>query len=103
MFGDAATAVTAALEVRDAVSEVGLRCRVGVHSGNVVRRGHDIGGLAVQITARVCAEAPPDQVLVTECVNRDGVPRNVALRSIGEHALKGVPGPCPLFVAERAS
>lgn len=91
VFSDGITAVDAALALRDAMLELGLHCRVGVHAGDVVRRGKDIGGLAVQIAARVCAEAPPDTVLVTESVAALGVSDAVALHPSGEYELKGVP------------
>jgi class 3 adenylate cyclase len=102
VFGDSAVAARAALEVRAAVAAVGLQCRVGVHAGDVVRRGDDVGGLAVQIAARVCAEAAPDTVLVTSSVIDAGLPEDVVPRPVGARGLKGVPAERALFALEVA-
>lgn len=41
---------------------------MGLHTGELERRGDDIGGIAVHITARVQAAAQPGEILVTRTV-----------------------------------
>ena len=54
-FDGPARAVKCAQAIRDAVAQVGLGIRVGVHTGEVELRGADIAGMAVHIAARVVA------------------------------------------------
>ena len=58
----AATAIHARLAPSD------MRVRIGVHVGDVERRGADVAGIAVHIAARVMALAGPGEVLVTASV-----------------------------------
>jgi adenylate cyclase len=43
-----------------------LRARVGIHAGTAVERDGDCFGLAVNLAARLCAQAAPGEVLVSE-------------------------------------
>jgi class 3 adenylate cyclase len=43
-----------------------LRARVGIHAGPAVHRGGDWFGLAVNLAARLAAQAAPGEVLVSE-------------------------------------
>jgi class 3 adenylate cyclase len=45
------------------VADVPLHIRVGLNAGLPIDRGGDLFGTAVQLAARVCAEARPDQIL----------------------------------------
>jgi len=101
VFSDAAAAVDAGLALRDAVRDLGLQGRVGIHAGEIVRRGKDIGGLDVQIAARVCADAPADTVLVSDRVAAADVSTGVVLEPVGVRDLKGVPGRRALARATR--
>src|SRR5262245_28019847 len=47
---------------------LGHEVRVGVHTGEIELRGDDIGGLTVNIAARVVAHAQPSEVLVSRTV-----------------------------------
>ena len=42
-----------------------LRVRIGAAAGEPVEQGHDLFGSTVQLAARLCAQAQPDQVLVS--------------------------------------
>jgi class 3 adenylate cyclase len=46
-----------------------LRVRIGVHTGEVVRRGEDFFGRHVNLAARVAAAAAPGEVLVSSLVH----------------------------------
>jgi class 3 adenylate cyclase len=88
--------VGCALAMRDAVAELGLRVRTGLHVGEVELRGEQVSGLAVHAAARIMALAGPDQVLVSSEVARalDG---RVGLQDRGSHMLRGVPGAFALY------
>jgi class 3 adenylate cyclase len=78
--------------------ELPVRARFGVTCGRPVPDGDRLFGLAVVEAARVCALAAGDQVLVSDRV-RELAGDEVSLRSVGEHTLKGMPGPHELFEA----
>ena len=71
---------------------LGLRLRIGVHTGECEVRGDDIGGIAVHIGSRVAQLAAPGQVLVTSTVRDLVAGSGVIFDELGSRALKGVPG-----------
>ncbi len=75
-----------------------LELRIGVHLGDVHRRGRDILGDAVNIAARVEAEADPGGIALSEAVVEQ-VRNKVAypLESLGARTLKGVREPMRLY------
>jgi class 3 adenylate cyclase len=83
-----------ALELRDAVRELGVELRAGLHTGECEAIGDDVGGLAVHIGARVGALAAPREVLVSNTVGS-----GIDFADRGEHALRGVPGVWRLWAA----
>ena len=83
----------------DAVDRVGSRAdllplRVGVHTGAAVMRGCDWYGGAVNVAARLAAEAAPNEALVSaatrEAAGGAGTPPLAARREL---ALRGVARP----------
>jgi class 3 adenylate cyclase len=79
---------------------LGIDVRTGLHTGECEVRGHDLGGLAVHIAARVGALADPGQVLVSSTVKDLVVGSGIEFDDRGEHELKGVPGSWKLFAVE---
>lgn len=75
-----------------AMRDMGLDVRAGVHTGEVERRGDDIGGLAVHIAARVADLADTGEVLVSRTVTDLVAGAGIAFADRGAHALKGVLG-----------
>jgi adenylate cyclase len=75
-----------------------LRLRIGVHLGDVNRRGRDILGDAVNIAARIQALAEPGGVALSESVF-DQVRNKVPYRldSLGPQTLKGVTEPMVVY------
>jgi len=72
-----------------------LAVRMGMHVGDVIERGDDIVGHAVNIAARVAALAGPGELLVTDQVVRslgDTGPV-AAFRPVGPTRVKGVAEP----------
>jgi hypothetical protein len=92
VFDGPARAVRCAAAIARAVRPLGLEVRAGLHTGEVELLGDSVRGTAVQIGARVAAEAGPGEVLVSQTV-RDlvaGSGLEFDDRGIGD--LAGVPG-----------
>ncbi|HEU4702329.1 MAG TPA: alpha/beta fold hydrolase [Conexibacter sp.] len=98
-FDGPARAIRCAIELRDAVQELGVELRAGLHTGECEAIGEDVGGLAVHIGARVGALAAPREVLVSSTVKDLVVGSGIDFADRGEHALKGVPGVWRLWAA----
>jgi pimeloyl-ACP methyl ester carboxylesterase len=78
--------------VRAAREQLDLGVRAGLHTGEVEVVGADLRGLAVHIAARICAEAGPGQVLVSQTTKELVIGSDVALAHHATRRLKGVPG-----------
>jgi class 3 adenylate cyclase len=100
-FDGPTRAVTCGQALVDAAAQVGVSIRVGIHTGEVERRGDDVAGLAVHLSARVQALAQPGEVLVSRTVVDLVAGSGIAFTDRGEHALKGVPGAWRLYAVER--
>jgi class 3 adenylate cyclase len=100
-FDGPARAVRCAGAIRDATRVLGLRIRVGLHTGECEVMGDKLGGLAVHIGARVAAAAGPDEVWVSSTVKDLVAGSGLRFDDRGLHALKGVPGEWRLFAVER--
>ena len=98
-FDRPVAAVRCALAMVDAMPELGLQIRAGVHTGEVEVRGPKLGGLAVHIAARVASLAGDSEVLVSSTVKDLLAGSEIAFEDHSEHELKGVPGSWRLFLA----
>jgi class 3 adenylate cyclase len=96
-FDGPARAIQCALAVRENLEPLGLDVRAGVHTGEVERRGSDVGGIAVHIGARVAALAEPGEVLASSTVKDLVVGSGIAFETRGSHTLKDVPDEWRLF------
>jgi class 3 adenylate cyclase len=96
-FDGPARAVRCACGVRDAVAELGIQIRAGLHTGEIELTGGDIRGIAVHITARVIAAAQPGQVLVSSTVKDLSAGSGINFVDRGKQVLKGVPDEWRLF------
>ena len=102
-FDGPTRAVECAAAIAAAAPALGIEVRAGLHTGEVELIGEDIGGLAVHIAARVCAEAGGREVLISRTVGDLIVGSGIGLEPLGPRALKGVPGEWELFrIADRA-
>jgi class 3 adenylate cyclase len=95
-------AVQCAAELATALEDIGLAVRIGLHTGECELIGEDVGGMAVNICARVMALAGPGEVLVSGTTYGTAVGAGLAFEHRGEQELKGVPGPWPVFALRRA-
>jgi class 3 adenylate cyclase len=96
-FDGPARAIQCALAVCQNVQPLGLDVRAGLHTGEVERRGEDVGGIAVHIGARVAALAGAGEVLASSTVKDLVVGSGIEFESRGSHTLKGVPEEWRLF------
>ena len=97
MFDGPQRAIRCAMSIRDAVQALGIEARAGLHTGECEVRGHDIGGIAVHIGARVSALAGPNEVLVSGTLRDLVIGSGLEFEDRGAHQLKGVPGEWHLF------
>ena len=97
VFDSPARALACAAEIRDAVHDIGLAVRCGLHLGEVERADGAVGGIAVHIGARVAALAEAGEVLVSATVRDAEIGSGFGFESRGEHELKGVPGSWRLY------
>jgi class 3 adenylate cyclase len=99
-FDAPARAVRCALALREAVRELDLEIRSGLHTGEIEVRPDDISGLAVHIGSRVAALAGAGEVLVSGTVKDLVIGSGISFEDRGLHVLKGVPGEWRTFAAE---
>jgi class 3 adenylate cyclase len=87
-----ARAIRCAQEIAEAVREIGLTIRAGVHIGECEIIDGRVGGLTVTIGARIAARAGASEVLISQTVKDLVAGSGFAYEDKGEHELKGVPG-----------
>jgi class 3 adenylate cyclase/alpha-beta hydrolase superfamily lysophospholipase len=101
LFDGPSRAISSATAIRDAIHDLDLEIRAGLHAGECELLGDDdVGGLAVRIGARVSSLAGPGEVLVSSTVRDLIVGSGQTLIDRGDHDLKGVPGPWRIFAVE---
>ena len=98
-FEGPARAIACARRTIDAVGELGLDIRAGVHTGEVELVGGRVEGIAVHIGARIAAEAQPCELLVSSVVRDLAAGSSIEFEDRGVRELKGVPGEWQLFAA----
>jgi class 3 adenylate cyclase len=96
-FDGPARGIRCATSAREAVRDLGIEIRAGLHTGEVEVMGDDIAGIAVNIGARVGAAAGPGEVLVSRTVTDLVAGSGIGFADRGVHALKGVPGEWRLY------
>jgi class 3 adenylate cyclase len=96
-FDGPARAIQCGLAICDGARQLGMEVRVGVHTGEVERRGDDVAGIGVHIAARVQGCAQPGEVWVSRTVTDLVTGSGITFNDRGEHPLKGVPGAWQLF------
>ena len=99
-FDGPARAIRCACAIRDAVRDIGVEIRAGLHTGEVQREGPAVTGLAVHVGARVAALAQASEVLVTDTVRTLVLGSGIGFANRGLHELKGVSDQWQLFAVE---
>lgn len=96
-FDGPARAIRCARATRDAMRDLDLEVRAGLHTGECEQIEGKVGGIAVHIGARVAAEAGPGEVLVSSTVKDLVAGSGIEFEDRGEHKLKGIPEARRLF------
>jgi class 3 adenylate cyclase len=90
-FDGPARAVRCAGAIVDAVRPLGIEIRAGLHTGECDVIDRKIGGIAVNIGARVGSLAGPSEILVSQTVKDLVAGSGLAFEDVGAHELKGLP------------
>ncbi|MGN6557438.1 MAG: adenylate/guanylate cyclase domain-containing protein [Solirubrobacterales bacterium] len=102
-FDGPARAIRCAQSLQEEVARLDLEVRAGIHTGEVELIGDDVGGMAVNIGARIGALAGPGEVLVSSTVRELVVGSGLEFTERGTQTLKGAPGEWRLFAVDSAS
>ena len=96
-FDGPARAIHAGEAIVQAVNDVGLEPRIGIHVGECELHEDKVAGLAVNIGARVAANAGANEICVSQTVRDLVAGTGIAFDDRGSHELKGIPGTWQLF------
>jgi class 3 adenylate cyclase len=96
-FDGPARAIRCACAVREAVRELGLDIRAGLHAGECELLDGKVAGIAVSLGARVAARAQPGEVLVSSTVKDLVAGSGIEFADRGAAELKGIPGEWRLY------
>jgi class 3 adenylate cyclase len=66
-----------------------LKVRVGAAAGEPVEQNNDLFGSTVQLAARLCAHAQPEQILVSNAIAELCIGKGLLFDDIGEVAIRG--------------
>ncbi len=102
-FDGPARAIRCASAIRDAVKDLGIEIRAGLHTGECEVMGDKLGGIAVHIGARIASLAKPGEIMVSSTVKDLVAGSGLEFEGRGPHALKGIPGEWRLFAVERGA
>jgi class 3 adenylate cyclase len=90
-FDGPARGVRCAEAIVDAMRQLGVEVRAGLHTGEVEHGGNDLAGIAVHIGARVGSLAGASEVWASSTVKDLTAGSGLVFEDRGEHELKGVP------------
>jgi len=96
-FDGPARGVRCATTITEAAHLVGIDVRAGLHTGEIELRGGDIGGITVNIAARVATMADAGQTLVSSTVRDLVAGSGLRFEDRGRHRLKGLPEDMQLY------
>jgi class 3 adenylate cyclase len=98
-FVSAASALKCATRVQRELAEHeknrnrSLKVRIGAAAGEPVEQHHDLFGSTVQLAARLCSHASPDQILVSNAIAELCLGKGFSFQDVGDVALKGFDRP----------
>jgi class 3 adenylate cyclase len=103
-FPSASRALECAIKVQRAVAEhnqehteATVRVRIGLNAGEPLREQDDLFGAAVQLARRICDQAEPGQILVSNVVRELVAGKGFLFADQGETVLRGFEDPLRLF------
>lgn len=95
-FVSAASAVRCAIQIQRELEkharanpERPFKVRVGAAAGEPVEQNDDLFGSTVQLAARLCAHAQPEQILVSNAIPDLCIGKGLLFEELGEVVLKG--------------
>ena len=99
-FVSVAAAVRCAIQIQRELakhaqknSKHALKVRVGAAVGEPVEQNNDLFGSTVQLAARLCAHAQPEQILVSCAIAELCLGKGLSFEDLGEVTLKGFGSP----------
>lgn len=98
-FHSARRAVECAITIQQSLAErdEGVRIRIGLNAGEPVAEGRDLFGTAVQLASRVCAQAEPGSILVSNVVRELAAGKGFLFSDRGNFVPRGFEDPVRLF------
>jgi class 3 adenylate cyclase len=102
-FGSASKALECAIAMQRAFAEQNesaeepIRVRIGLNAGEPIAEDADLFGTAVQLAARICAQAEPGQILAPIVVRELAAGKRFLFADRGEVALRGFEDPVRLY------
>lgn len=106
-FLSAACAVRAACSMQAALrdhhdggAQFPVSIRVGISAGEPVEDHEDLFGSTVQLAARLCAQAEPGQILVSDVIAGLCIGKGLRFTGAGKHELKGFDRPVDTHLVE---
>jgi class 3 adenylate cyclase len=96
-FDGPARGIRCAVAIREALRDLGLEVRLGLHTGECEALDGKVAGIAVSIGARVSALAAAGEVLVSQTVKDLVAGSGITFDDRGIQQLKGVPGEWRLY------
>ena len=104
-FTKSASAVESALAMieglelhNEAMPQFPLHIRIGINAGEPILEDNDFFGTTVQMAARICDAAEPDQVLVSMVVRELCGGKTLRFEEAGQYAMKGIEEPVTLHL-----
>jgi class 3 adenylate cyclase len=91
-FPNPTQAVRCACAIAEAVRDLGVETRAGLHTGEIEKGAGKSAGIAVVIASRVMSLAGPGEVLVTSTTRDLAAGSGLEFEDVSAHELRGVPG-----------
>jgi len=102
-FDGPARAIRCARAIVDAMGELDLGIRAGLHTGECELVDGKVVGIAVHTGARVASHAEPGEVVVSSTVRDLVAGSGIEFSDRGAHELKGIPGEWRLYSVDSAA
>ena len=78
-----------------------IQISVGISAGEPVNKDDDLYGASVNLAARLCAHAEPDQIVVSSAVKDLALGKSYGFAPVGSLALKGFDDPVHAYEVEQ--
>jgi class 3 adenylate cyclase len=85
---------------KEGQSDCPIKVRIGAAAGEPVEHHDDLFGCTVQLAARLCSQASPGQILVSNAVADLCIGKGLMFRALGEVSLKGFDRPFQVHAVE---